>query len=250
MGAPALVTTIKRSRTEMKRIRIVGLALVAVFALSAVAASAAFAGSEFLNESNASPAGITVTGKGGLATFESTGGAKVVCNKSESTGTFKSALEATALVKYSGECKLTSSLANSTCAEPIETKELKVLAGSKVGTNATRLEVFLPASNELNAPVAEFTCGSVKVKVTGGVICKNNKFALSLTGEVECKQISAGKQEFTEALSWGEKGEELDIKDSLEAESTLSIFKLLEADAQTTTEELKFSSKVAQTEGA
>lgn len=231
----------------MKHIRIVGLALVAVFALSAVAASAAFAGSEFLAEGGASPAGITVKGKGGLATFESTGGAKVVCNKSESTGTFKSALEATALVKYSGECKLTSSLANSSCTEPIETKELKVLPGSKVGTNATRLEVFLPVTGET---MAEFTCGSVKVKVTGGVICKNNKFALSLTGEVECKQTGAGKQEFTEALSWNAEGAEADIKDSLEAESTLSIFKLLEADAQTTTEELTFSKKVEQTEGA
>jgi hypothetical protein len=246
MGTPALVTTIKRSRTEMTRIRIVGLALVATFALSAVVASAAFAGSEFLAEGGANPAGITVKGKGGKAKFESAGGATVTCNKSESTGTFKSPLEARATVKYSGECKLTSSLANSSCAEPIATKELKILPGSKVGTNATRLEVFLPVTGEA---MAEFTCGSVKVKVTGGVICKNNKFALSLTGEVECKEgANLGEQEFNEALSW--EGEvQADIKDSLEAESTLGIFKLLEKDAQTTTEELTFSKKVEQTEG-
>jgi hypothetical protein len=244
MGAPALVTTAKGAQ-NMKRIRIVGLALVAVFALSAVAASAAFAGSEFLAESSVSPAGITINGKGGKAKF-GFNGFIVVCNKSESIGTFKSTLEATALAKYSGECKFTSSLANSNCTEPIETKELKVLAGSKVGTNSTRLEVFLPVTGET---MTEITCGSVKVKVTGGVICKNNKFALSLTGEVECKQAGSGEQEFTEALSW-EGGTEADIKDSLEGELSIGILTQKGKGVLTTTEELTFSKKVEQTEGA
>jgi hypothetical protein len=97
--------------------------------------------------------------------------------------------------------------------------------------------------------MAEFTCGSVKVKVTGGVICKNNKFALSLTGEVECKQAGSGEQEFTEALSW-EGGTEADIKDSLEGELSIGILTQKGKGVLTTTEELTFSKKVEQTEGA
>jgi hypothetical protein len=233
----------------MGRIRIVGLALVAVFALSAVAASAAFAGSEFLAKGGANPAGITFKGTGGKAFFESEGGNKVVCEKSESTGKFESALEARVTVTYSGECKLEGTLKNK--CPTIKTKELKVIPGSKVGANETRLEVFLPVSGET---LAEFSCEGTEIKVTGGVICKNNKPALGLKGEVECKELpeaekKLGLQEFKEALSW-EGAEEKDIKDELKATATLGFIKITEDDAQNTTEALTFSAEVEQTVGS
>ena len=225
----------------MKRIRIVGLCLVAAFALSAVAASAAFGASTFLGKGGASPKGITFKGEGGKAFFESKGGNKIECEKSKSAGEFLSELEAKVTsLEYSGNCKL-SGIVNSKCTEPIKTKELKVLAGSEVGEPKTRLEVFLPKSGTV---MAELTCGEVKVKVTGGVVCKNIKFTLGLKGEVECKQTAAGVQAFNEAET--DSGV---IKDSLEAESTLGVFKLKEADAQTTTEKLTFSAEVEQMEG-
>lgn len=222
----------------MKRIRIVGLCLVAVFALSAVAASAAFgAESEFLNSKKESPAGTTTTGKGGKAFFESEGKNKVECNESSSTGEFLGVLEAKATVKYKGECKLTGTV-KATCPE-ITTKELKVLPGTKVGEEKTRLLEFLPKSGEV---MAEFTCESVKVVVKGGVFCKDTEPKLGLKTKVECKQTAAGKQEFTKGVVNGK-----EVEDLLTAEAT-DVFTIKEKDAQTTTEEVTSSKEVEQTE--
>jgi hypothetical protein len=226
----------------MKRIRIVGLCLVAVFALSAVAASAAFgAESAFLNSKKEGPTSSTTSkGKGvGVSFFEGSGGGKVECEKSASEGHFVGELEARVTkLEYSGNCKLTSSIANESCPT-IKINELKVLPGTEVGNEKVRLEVFLPVSGSV---MTEFTCGSVKVKVTGGVVCQNKNPKLGLKTEIECKG-SKGVQEFTKAIVNGK-----EETDSLEAESSLSIFKLKEKDAQNTTEEVTSSAEVEQTE--
>jgi hypothetical protein len=217
----------------MKRIRTVGLALGVVFALSAVAATTAFgAESEFLAKGGVNPAGIKIEGKGGLAFFESAGGNKVECEKSESLGEFKDELEARiTLLEYSGNCKLTGTL-NSTCPS-ISLKELNVLPGTEVGSETVRLLEFLP---RIEPTLTEFTCGSTKIKVVGGVICRNNQPALGVTGEVICKELTKlGDQEFKKAIVNGK-----EATDSLEAEATAGIFKLKEEDAQNTTEELKY----------
>lgn len=223
----------------MKRIKIAGLCLVAAFALSAVAASVAFGASEFLAKGHVSPAGITFKGVGGTAFFESKGGNRVECEKSASEGKFEGVLEARVTkLEYSGKCKLTGTL-KAECPT-INIKELKVLPGSEVGKEEVRLEEFLPVNKE--GVLTEFTCGSTKVKVIGGVFCLNKKPALGLKTEVECKQTSKGVQEFKKGIVNGK-----EVTDSLEAEATAGIFKLKEEDAQNTTEVVTSSAEVEQT---
>jgi hypothetical protein len=226
-----------RGDQDMKRIGIVGLVLVAVFALSAVAAAVAFgAESEFLNAKKESPKGITFKGTGGNTFFESENKDKVDCEKSESEGEFLGVLEAKAVVKYSGSCKL-SGVIDAKCPE-IETKELKVQPGTKVGNEEVRLLEFLPKLGEV---MAEFTCESVKVVVLGGVFCKNTEPKLGLKTEVECKQTKAGEQEFKRGIVNGN-----EIEDVLLAEAT-DFFTIKERDAQNQIEDVTFSAEVEQT---
>jgi hypothetical protein len=230
----------------MKRIRIVGFALVAVFALSAMGASAVFGAtlvtSEWLTSSGGSPAGITITGKGGLSFFQSPGGNKVECEKSETKGEFLSSTDADVKVTYSGNCALSGTLSGE-CKSVITTNELLVTPASADNSATLRLVVILPVSGSL--VTENFTCGEVVTMVYGGVICHVPKFALSTTGEIVCHQVANGKQEYTLAVI-----DETLITDFLTAEASFSIFKIEEPDAQNTTEVLTYSSAVEQMEGA
>jgi hypothetical protein len=94
----------------MKRIRVIGLALVAVFALSAVAVSSASAFTEFVGK----PVGGAVTDAnpaGNVHKFKTTVGT-VECKKESSSGTVEAEKSATnkEKVKYS-ECKVTEPFA-------------------------------------------------------------------------------------------------------------------------------------------
>jgi hypothetical protein len=224
----------------MKRIRIVGFALVVV-ALCAVGVSAAFgATSEWLTKAGGSPAGVKFTGLGvGLSFFEGTGGNIVECNASESSGEFLSSTDADVIVKYSTGCLLMG-LIESECPT-ITTQELLVTPGSADLSKTLRLVQFLPVSGSL---VAGFTCGSTPIVVLGGAICHVPKFELSTKGEVVCHQVAAGQQEFTLIVV-----NETLLTDSLTAIAE-SIFTITEADAQNTTEVLTFSTEVEQMEGA
>ncbi len=216
----------------MKRTRIIGLALVAAFALSAVAATAAFGFSEFNSKGNAkapNPEGIKTEGKGGKAFFESTGGEKVECEKSTSKGEYKSKTEARVIeIKYEGKCELIGSLAKGKCTEPIKVKELTVTPG----TQSSKTVLWFKPTAGTTAPLAEFECGGAKIKVLGSVICQDLKPALGTKTEIGCKQVSAGKQEFTEGEFLGT----IQKEKFLEAEATSGFFKLKEHDAQNTTE--------------
>jgi len=92
----------------LKRFRVVGLCLVAVFALSAVAASSASAFTTFkakLPTGGTFPA--SVTGTGGEQVFtDETGGTPVKCTAATATGVANSTSEPTTIqkVKYTG-CK-------------------------------------------------------------------------------------------------------------------------------------------------
>jgi hypothetical protein len=227
----------------MKRIRFIGLTLVAVFALSAVAASTAFgAESEFLTLGHASPAGIKFKGKGGKAFLESELGNKVECDKSESQGEYLGVLVAiVTLLEYSGECKLTG-VFNAECPT-IRIKELEVLPGTEVGSESVRLLEFLPRTGEV---MTEFTCGNVKIVIKGGVFCKNLKPALGTKTEVECKEFpekekKLGEQEFKKGIVNGK-----EVEDVLTAEFT-DAFTVKEKGAQNTTEEVTSEKEVEQT---
>src|ERR1035438_3975797 len=98
----------QRRSTMLKRFRVVGLCLVAVFALSAVAASSASAFTTFkakLPTGGTFPA--SVTGTGGEQVFtDETGGTPVKCTAATATGVSNSTPEPTTIqkVKYTG-CK-------------------------------------------------------------------------------------------------------------------------------------------------
>lgn len=218
----------------LKRFRIVGLCLVAVFALSAVAASSAFGASEFKTKEFP----VEFTGKGGKATFETEKGNIVTCENSASKGKVTGKFAAEATITYSGNCKLkaVSPLKIEEECPTIETKPLAVEPVEKLnGGTKTGLDF----KGKTSTTIAEFTCTGkekVKIKVTGSVICASEPIgAPSKIGKVICKGAK-GVQEFTTATNSEGKA----FEDSLKAESTKGIFKVEEKDAQTTTEELEY----------
>jgi hypothetical protein len=227
----------------MLRAKTLGIALVAVFAMSAVVASAAFGASEFKTKTFP----VTFTGKGTDPEFESAGKNIVKCEKSESTGKVTGATAAEVAVTYSGNCELKAEtpLKITEKCPTIKTTALATEPVEKLN-KSTKTGLDIKAKS---GAIAEFTCeGSdkVKVKVTGSVICESTPIGKKATkGEIICKQTATpGEQEFTEATN----SKKEVFKDSLEAESTLSIFKLKEKDAQITTEAVSYSAEIEQTE--
>jgi hypothetical protein len=219
----------------MNRIRVIGVGLVAVFAMS-VGASAAFGASEFKTEKFP----VTFTGTGGIAKFESTGKEFVECEKSKSKGEVKGALEAKVTVEYSGKCHAEGPKLKATCSEPIVTKELKVQPGDeigKVGAGKEPGQLFTPKEG---AVVAEPKC-LVTIKVKGSLVCASPTAGkLSTSGETACKETAAGAQEFT-AIKIGTEARKTGL--ALVAEAP---FVETEKEAQITTEKLTFSAAVEQ----
>jgi hypothetical protein len=222
----------------MNRIRVIGVALVAVFAMS-VGASAAI-GHPSAFKTGTFP--VTFTGKGGVAKFESAGGSKIECKESKSKGEVKGELEASVTIEYKGSCAI-SGILKGTCVEPIKTSELLAQPGDELSAAGTELPAGQKFTSKAKAGglIAEPECAGTKIKVEGNLVCENpepNK--LQTTGKVVCAQVKAGEQKFT-AIKIGTKARET----KLELVAT-AIF-LKEKDAQTTTEELTFTAPVEQT---
>ncbi len=231
--------------------RTLGLALVVVVALAAVASSAAFA-SEFKAAAGANPAGITFTGKGGKATFETAGKATVTCENSESTGEVKGPLEAEVKITYLGKCTLAgAALGNGACTnvagkEEIKTNALKIEPGTEVGNKKVRLlDVSAKAAG---GALANFECqGGVKIEVLKSVICENTKPTLGLKTSIACEKKAggaAGEQKFVKM----ERDTGVIVENFLEAEAKVGFIKLREKDSQTTTEEVTFNKEIEQIE--
>jgi hypothetical protein len=219
----------------MKRMHVIGLAAMVALLVTAIGASAAFGLSEWLAAGGASPAGIKITGKGGTAVFESTGKNKIECEKSESSGEFKGVFEASALVKYKGNCKISGKL-NGNCNEPIETESLIALPGTIAAAGSGRGLLLLPASGTV---MAKPVCAGITITVEGGVVCETKPIGkLSTSGEVNCRETAAGVQQFKE-IEVNDKNE----KDELIANAIFT----KENDAQVTVETLTYSSEVEQT---
>jgi hypothetical protein len=177
----------------MKRIRIIGSALVAVLALSAVGASAASAALPEFTPST----GVKLTGTAGAGLLETVTGTKVTCTASTNSGEITGVKTVSKVkVKFTG-CESTGAKCNTTGAAVGElvTEELKATLGY---LNAAKKEVgldFVPVGTKF----IEFSCGTalVGVKVTGSVICRVTPVNVkSATATVTCKQ-SKGIQEFT-----------------------------------------------------
>lgn len=87
----------KEKLTKMNRMRIIGLALVAVFAMSAVAAASASAFTEFVAKPEGGKFPVTLTDENpaGNNHVFTTNGKEVVCKKEKSTGTIEKEKSAT-----------------------------------------------------------------------------------------------------------------------------------------------------------
>lgn len=148
----------------MTRIRIVGAALVVVFALSAIAASAAsaaYTGPEFSKESN------TFTGSGGESVLKNTNGT-LTCTSLSLLGTlsllgFRNVT--IGLVTYKG---CSGKVSGKTCPAEISTVKLTGQLGD-VAEAESATKVGLLLKPESGATFAEFECEGLKVKVQGSI---------------------------------------------------------------------------------
>jgi hypothetical protein len=229
-----------------------GLTLVAMLVM-AVGASSAFA-SEFTLEGGGSIAGVTFSGVGTIPPeFETSGGAKVTCEKSESTGKVLNSKEAETVATFTEstgkkECEINGGLAgHATCGKSIVTEKLTI-EPVEIGGTGSKRGVVLSNKKEEKGVMAKFTCtGTVgNVVVKGRLVCESkganvgNNTVYENKGEVVCeKGTKAGEQLFTKITNSSEVFE-------LKAEAG-TIFKLTEKDAQITTEKLMYSANVKQT---
>jgi hypothetical protein len=182
-----------------KQLKALGLAFLAIFALSAVATATASA--EELPSLLPTPvAGAKYTSKAaGNSTLESSVGSKVVCTAATNEGEFTSATTGVVTVDFTG-CKAEIGGGKSACTSPGDAKETILL----VGAGTQFVDVLLANVLKLGllvlipALLLQFTCGLIKVLVLGPVIGE----AESLT---ELQKTS--KVTFTFTQTKGEQGE-------------------------------------------
>jgi len=179
----------------MKRMRIMGLLLVAVFALS-VAASTASAGPVFytkVNVGGTAPNKVPFTATLGSAFLEPTSKSKITCTGGTATGETGSATTTVNnLTKFTGCEAAGTGLKCNSLGKGTGEIDTKVLAGKLGAISATTPGIRL--FDEAEGPggkLAEFTCGggAVSVVVRGSVIgslsgaagteAANGKFASS-----------------------------------------------------------------------
>jgi hypothetical protein len=153
----------------MTRIRIIGLALVAVFAISAVASASALAAPEF--KGSGSVAGTTFTSTGGAGKMEGT--ETIKCTGSTSSGEITSATTVGKVVviftgceNKSKKCKSSSGAA----AGEIKTVSLKGELGEVASTEAASEvgELLTPESGSKYVSIE--SCTLIPIEVTGSVI--------------------------------------------------------------------------------
>lgn len=189
------------------RLRTLGLALVAVFAMSAVAASAASATLPEFGSSSGFPVKFTSHNKTGvepkLHSTTALGAHNVACKESKDKGEVLNSKEVGKIkVEYKGcveegttkKCTTTGEVAG-----VIVTKELK----GRIGYISEPAKTVGVELEPVTAPLfAEFTCETVgKVKVEGCTIgqAKPVNVPPSTTGELIFKELG-GKQEFEEIV--------------------------------------------------
>ena len=194
----------------MKRIRIVGLALVAVFAMSVVASTASAAGPVFYTKAelgSVAPTHVKFTATIGAAFLEGQKSkSKISCEDTAGSGAGAVGETVSAKVAENNvttftKCK-TGELPCTSAGSPegtIVTKTLKAFLGD-VALGKTAGERLYSQSEGRGGKLAEFECGAgiVKVVVTGSVIG-------SLSGS-SGKTVKEGKFATTQKLTFTETG--------------------------------------------
>jgi hypothetical protein len=203
----------------MKRIRIVGLCLVAAFAMSAVAAGTASATiPEFLTKAvvgETAPTNIPLSGTVGVAVLETVAKNKVECKDAAGTaisGTVTSKNTTAKNVTKFTECKSGEFVCENAGAGIIETKPLE---GELGPITASLPGIRLWAEGNKGGVLASFTCagGAIKIEVRGtitgslGGSAGSDEFTGKLlpTGSLTFSQ-SAGTQKY-QGFEGGEKGQ-------------------------------------------
>ncbi len=192
----------------MRPFRILGLLLVAAFALSAVAAASASA-KEVLYALNKGGFPASFESEGGEAKLVTTGGTEIKCKEVKDTGTLTNAHLGTSEIKFKGcTTKILITLKCSTSgagAEEIVLKSGVTHLGLADPGDLPATLFLLP--EEEGKHQFKFSCGGSGVTVTGDVIglMQNSKGETPKIGEemseskIVFKQTS-GKQAFTEFL--------------------------------------------------
>jgi hypothetical protein len=190
----------------MSRIRVIGLALVAVFAMSAIAAASASAAEL---EYTVFPNPIVKATQVGEGELETEAGRDVKCTGGSTAGKIETAKTATAnSVKFTG-CKSTKfgggSCQSGATKGEIVTNELTSELVYPVGTRTLHnqaAEVFKPKSG---TEFVKFSCetllGAETLKVTGSVVCHIEPVnaAASKKSTLKCvRSASKGVQDLTE----------------------------------------------------
>jgi hypothetical protein len=182
-GRPIIKTNSTRSQ-NMKIARLTGLMLVAIFAMSLVAASMAFAEPEF------KPTTATITGASGTSVLEANSGVnKVTCTSSATTGKVTSATLAGGVVVHFLGCTETGetgsncavSSTNTTNSGLILTNTLHGVLGlilPKTGTGVALL--LLPASGKNFVTLATTACAE-ETAVSGNVAGEVEPVGVSTT---------------------------------------------------------------------
>ncbi len=156
----------------MRIIRMALAALFAVLAFSAIAASGASAAGQPLFLNGNGNATLSFTGTGGTATLRglnlSTLGT-IVCEKNSASGeTVNKSMEAKKVVfEFTGKCEQTVGSTKTACTEPIKTKATDVQLGLASSTVKTVLELVAPESG---TEFVKVVCGSNTTTVEGSVV--------------------------------------------------------------------------------
>jgi hypothetical protein len=194
----------------MKRIKIIGLALVAVFAISAVAvASASAAEPEFVWSGTTGK--FTAASEGTTKSIlQTVGGSKVECSSNTATGTLKASPTKEAekvFINFKGCTSALGECQSGAVKGEVETKEGMATLGylNKAATpHQVGLNVQVAGGGAVNL-IAEFKCGLVTVKVRNAAIGEispiNAKVKHGCKATKTCLKLiyteAAGKQKFT-----------------------------------------------------
>lgn len=224
---------LKTTRTTLS---LAGLLGVATMLVMATEASSAFANSEFKAAGGANPAGIKITGSGGLADFLSEKSNLVTCEGSKSIGEFVSALLVHVEVTYE-KCTIKGATGDGSC-ENIKTNPLTIKPGTIPG--GARGVLISPIEGTVLAVVKCSVLGTGKIEVSGSLVCINPEpGVLQKTGLIECKESAEGVQE----------NMEIEVDGELHSDDLLSATALFvnEKEAQITDEMMEFGTSVEQT---
>jgi hypothetical protein len=116
----------------MQRLKLLGVALMAIFALSAIAATtAAFAENPLILPEPTATKPLTFTGAAGLGTLETTKGALIECKKETNSGSFTTGRTGTITIDYE-ECHAIISGVGEIACHSLGDKTTSILTGGTI----------------------------------------------------------------------------------------------------------------------